>query len=183
MLGRSLTFSLMMALCSISIGGCASVGDTEIQVSNRREQKEPLRALGAKDLCASKLNVSLQIISQNASSSSYEMRVRNASSTPIFVNLIDKDGVYTAVYPYIALRFKRLGDKEWMVVEFNPAAFIADGLRRIPVKPGQSINFDVQVKEHIPSDARVARLALQFETGSDLGTANMCTLSDEFVTI
>lgn len=181
---RNLAFLLMMVLCSVPIGGCTSVGDNaEVQVSNRREQKEPLRALGAKDLCASNLNVILQMNSQNASSGSYEMRVRNASSTAIFVNLIEKDGVYAATYPYIAVHFKRLDDKAWSVAEINPAAFLADGLRRIPVKPGESIDFDVQVKGFIPSGAIVARLGLQFETGSHIAVATMCTLSDEFVVI
>lgn len=181
---RSLIFTLMMVLCSVPIGGCASVGDdTEIQVANRRQQKEPLRALGAKDLCAPNPNVFLQMNSQNASSGSYEMRVRNASSAAIFINLIDKGGVYTAIYPYIALHFKRLDDKAWSVAEINPAAFLADGLRRVPVKPGESINFSVQVKEYVPSGTVVAKLKLQFETSSDLAAATMCALSDEFVVI
>lgn len=180
---RSLIFSsVVMILCSIPVAGCASAREgTEIQISNRREQRELFRALDAEDSCVHDSNVTLKMNSRGASWGSYEMRVHNGGGTAIFINLIDVGGVYTAIYPYIALRFRRLNDEAWRIVEVNPAAYLAGGLRRIAVKPGEFIFFDVQLKGYIPSGAGRAKLELRFEIGLDNGLAAKCVLSDELM--
>jgi hypothetical protein len=158
------------------VEGCV----VEIEPS-REKRSEDVVVVPSGEICPDGNDEHLLVMTTPAANGYYEFRFQNRGETPIHLELMRDGDSYRTDYPLVRLIFRFPESDVWNAPVMVRATLFREGLERVRVAPGESVEFSTPIARYLPGgEVEVAKIQLGVVTSSGGEEVRSCASSTEF---